>query len=103
MTDKSTLPAGYRQGFVTAISVFLTASLLYFRWVTFEPASGPWSRAGAVCAVLAGLSICFQLLALWRGLQPEDDQVSIYKVTLRWFGAGVVLLVVSFVVNVLAE
>jgi len=56
-----------------------------------------------VCAVLAGLSICFQLLALWRGLQPEDDQVSIYKVTLRWFGAGIVLLVVSFVVNVLAE
>jgi hypothetical protein len=43
------------------------------------------------------------MLALWRGLQPEDEQVSIYKVTLRWFGAGVVLLVVSFVVNVLAE
>jgi len=34
------LPSGYRQGFIPAITVLLTASLLYFRFVVFEPASG---------------------------------------------------------------
>jgi hypothetical protein len=92
MIDVPKIPAGYRQGFITAITVLLTASLLYFRFVAFEPASGPWTRLGAVCALLAGISICLQLLTLWRALQPEDEQVSVYKVTLRWFGAGVVLL-----------
>ena len=26
-----------------------------------------------------------QLYALWRSLQPEDDDEPVYRVTLRWF------------------
>jgi 4-amino-4-deoxy-L-arabinose transferase-like glycosyltransferase len=95
MTDKSKLANGYRQGVITAITVLLTASFLYFRFIAFDPDSGDWTFWGAVCAILAGISICIQLLALWRALQPEDEQVSIYRVTLRWLAAGVLLLVGS--------
>jgi 4-amino-4-deoxy-L-arabinose transferase-like glycosyltransferase len=102
MTDKSKLANGYRQGVITAITVLLTASFLYFRFIAFDPDSGDWTFWGAVCAILAGISICIQLLALWRALQPEDEQVSIYRVTLRWLAAGVLLLVGSYVANIVA-
>jgi hypothetical protein len=97
------LPSGYRQGFITAITVLLTASLLYFRFVVFEPASGDWTKLGAVTAVLAGISICIQLVTLWRALQPEDEEISVYKITLRWFRVGIVILVGSFVANVVGS
>jgi len=102
MTDESRLPPGYRQGLITAITVLLTASFLYFRFVVFDPASGDWTFWGTVCASLAGISICIQLLTLWRALQPEDEQVSIYRITVRWLAAGVLLLVGSFVANIVA-
>ena len=35
------LPAGYRQAVVTGITVPLTFSLVYFRFIVFELDSGP--------------------------------------------------------------
>ena len=96
------LPTGYRHGLITAVTVLLTASILYLRFATLEEASGDWSLWGAVSASILGLSICIQLLTLWRALPPEDEQVSIYKVTLRWLAAGVLLLVASFVAHIVA-
>jgi hypothetical protein len=101
VSDK--IPPGFRQGLITAITVFVTASLLYFRFVAFEPTSGPWTTLGVVCASLAGISICVQLFTLWRALQPDDEQVLVYKVTLRWFAAAVLLLVGSFVAYIVAS
>jgi len=54
--DEGTLPAGYRQGVITAITVVLTASILFFRFVVFEPASGPRTPWGVICAFVAGIS-----------------------------------------------
>ena len=103
MTDEPKLPPGYRQGFITAITVFVTTSLLYFRLVAFEPTSGPWTAWGLVCVSLAAISICIQLFTLWRALQPDDEQILVYKVTLRWFATAVLLLVGSFVAYVVAS
>jgi hypothetical protein len=103
VTDEPKIPTGYRQGFITAITVLLTASLLYFRFSAIESDSGPWTIWGAVSVFLLGVSICIQLFTLWRALQPDDEQTLVYNVTLRWFAAAVLLLVSSFVTNVVAS
>jgi hypothetical protein len=102
MADPLKVPTGYRQGFITAITVVITASVLFFRFTVFEPASGPWTRWGAVTAILAGLSILVQLIALWRALQPKDEEEAVYKVTLRWFACAIILLVLSLIANTVA-
>jgi uncharacterized protein len=99
----SDLPPGYRQGFITAITVTITASILFLRFVVFEPASGDWTRPGAVCAVLAGLSILMQFFTLWRALQPEDEKLRRYRRTLRFFAASVFVLIGSLVVDTYAS
>jgi len=100
--EEPKLANGYRQGFITAITVLVTASVLYFRFLTFEPGSGEWTPLGKVCVALVGLSILTQLWTLWRALQPEDEYVSIYKKTLLWFAAGVILVVLGFGAHVVA-
>ena len=97
------LKPGYRQAVTTAITVVLTGSLLFFRFVVFEPHSGPWTIWGRICAVLAGVSILLQLFVLWRALQPSDELVSVYRVTLRWFVLSVLLFVLSLVANPVEE
>jgi hypothetical protein len=103
MADEVQLPAGYRQGFITAITVVLTASLLFFRFAVFEPSSGPWTKWGACSAILGGVSILMQLFVLWRALQPEDERIAIYKVTLRRFSFAVLFLVCSLAANTVAN
>src|ERR1700722_17382633 len=98
----SDLPPGYRQGFITAITVTITASILFLRFVVFEPASGDWTRPGALCAVLAGLSILMQFSTLWRALQPEDEKFLRYRRPLR-FLASVFVLIGSLVVDTYAS
>jgi hypothetical protein len=103
MADEQPLPQGYRQGLITSITVVLTASLLFFRFVVFEPSSGPWTKWGVTCAFLAGISILMQLFALWRALQPIDEQIPIYKVTLRWFASAIILLICSLAADTVAS
>ena len=103
MADEQQLPAGYRQGLITSITVVLTASLLFFRFVVFEPSSGPWTRWGVACAIFAGLSLLAQLFTLWRALQPIDEQIAVYKVTLRWFASAVFLLMCSLAADTVAS
>ena len=103
MTDEPRLPIGYRQGLITSITVVLTASLLFFRFVVFESASGTWTKWGVGCAVLSAIATLLQLFTLWRALQPEDEQIAVYNVTLRWFASGVVLLLASFAANAVAN
>ncbi len=88
--EARSLPAGYRQGVITAITVMLGFSLYFLRFWNFE-APGTWSALSVFAASLIVLSVSAQLVALWRSLQVADDAEPIYQVTLRWFLAGVVL------------
>lgn len=90
------LPIGYRQGIITAITVLLGFSLVFLRFWGFE-LPGAWTVSAVVAAVLAGLAVVFQMIALWRSLQLKDDDVREYEKTLRWFLASAVLLLLSLV------
>lgn len=102
-TEEPKIPTGYRQGFITAITVLLTASLLYFRFSAFETGSGDWTSLGVVSVFLLGISIGMQLYTLWRALQPDDERKRVYKITLRWFASAVLLLVGSFATHLVAS
>lgn len=89
---KVPLPAGYRQGVISAITVLLGFSLLFLRYWNFE-AEGGWSVASILATLLLALAILLQLLALWRSLLPRDDDEPVYQVTLRWFLASIIALI----------
>ena len=88
------LPAGYRQAIVSAITVLLGFSLLFLRFFNFE-LSGPWSFMSGCTALLLTLAIILQMVALWRSLRVKDDDEAEYGITLRWFLASVILLLLS--------
>jgi uncharacterized membrane protein len=91
---RAPLPAGYRQGVISAITVLLGFSLLFLRYWSFE-APGEWSLAAIVSTVLLAIAIVLEFVALWRSLQIEDDDPYEYRKTLRWFLASIALLFVS--------
>jgi hypothetical protein len=88
------LPNGYRQGIITAITVLLGFSLLFMRFWSFE-APGRWTVPAIVAALLLGVSIVLQFVALWRALQVADDDEAEYRKTLRWFLSSAVFLLLS--------
>jgi hypothetical protein len=95
------LPQGYRQGLVTAITVFLGFSLSFIRFWNFETA-GEWTRTGAAAAVVVAAGIVVQLVALLRSLGLEDDEPAHYTVTVRCFFAGIVVVVVGVLIATIA-
>jgi hypothetical protein len=88
------LPAGYRQGIITAITVLLGFSLLFVRYLDFE-LPGAWSISSTIAAIFMAVAITLQIVALWRSLQIEDDDVIEYKKTLRWFLVSTIVLLVG--------
>ena len=94
--ERRPLPNGYRPGIITAITVLLGFSLLFLRFWGFE-APGQWTFAGVLAAVLLGLAIVLQFVALWRALQIADDEEAEYRKTLRWFLVSAIVLFVSLV------
>ena len=97
---RAPLPAGYRQGIISAITVLLGFSLLFVRYWNFE-APGEWSPASFIAAMLLALAVILELVALWRSLRPEDDDEPEYRITLRWFVAGIFVLLVSLLLAAL--
>lgn len=93
----ATLPVGYRQGIITAITVVIGFTLLFLRYWEFE-LPGPWTHASIVAAILLILSILVQFVALWRSLLLEDDKVTEYNKTLRWFFFAVITLLISLAI-----
>ena len=91
---RKSLPVGYRQGIISAITVLVGFSLLFLRYWSFE-APGEWSVASTLAALLLGLAILLELVALWRSLRLEDDDEGEYRKTLRWFVASVGMLLAS--------
>jgi hypothetical protein len=69
----SEVPDGYRQGFITAATVFLGFSLAFLRFWTLE-APGEWSADAFVAAGVLGVSILFQLITLFRALDVRDHE-----------------------------
>ena len=96
-----TLPAGYRQGVISAITVVISFSLLFMRYWGFE-ASGHVTRASVAAGILLQVAILIEFYTLWRSLQVKDDDEFEYRMTLRWFMASVAVLLASITVASLA-
>ena len=96
------LPAGYRQGIVSAITVVIGFTLLFMRYWGLE-ASGHVTGASIAAGVLLTAASLLEFYTLWRSLQLEDDQASEYRKTLRWLVASVAMLLVSIVVASLTK
>jgi len=95
------LPAGYRPAIVTAITVVLGFSLLFLRYWNFE-LPGAWSPASVIAAILMALAIVCEIVSLWRSLQVKDDDEHEYAITLRWFLAACILLLLSLLLSTMS-
>jgi hypothetical protein len=99
--QRTSLPMGYRQGVISAITVVLGFSLLFLRFWGFE-LEGEWDAMSIVSAFLMGISILGQLVTLWRSLQIEDDEPAEYRKTLRWFAGSTILLLLGLALSAVA-
>ena len=90
------LPAGYRQGIITAITVLLGFSLAFFRYWGLE-APGQWTTRSVVSSGLVLAAVVLQLIALFRSLRIEDDDVIEYRKTVTWFIGSAAALVLGLV------
>src|SRR5579875_1622942 len=78
-------PDGYRAGIITAISVLVGFSLAFLRYWGFE-APGSWSWHFVLSPAL-----------MLRSMLVEDHESPHYRVTVRWFVWGVVVMVAGLV------
>jgi hypothetical protein len=90
------LPQGYRQGIITAITVLLGFSLTFFRFWGFE-ASGTWTVRSLISTGTLGVAVVLQIMALFRSLRLEDDDAKEYRKTVLWFIASAVVLLLGLV------
>lgn len=88
------LPAGYRQGVITAVTVFIGFSLAFLRYWAFE-APGDWTARSFATLVVMLLPILAQIYTLYRALLIEDDHEATYRVTVRWFLWSVIAMLVA--------
>ncbi|AJG22090.1 hypothetical protein [Cupriavidus basilensis] len=88
------VPAGYRQGIITAITVLLGFSLAFWRFWGFE-SPGHWSVQALFAAISLVAAVCLQIIALFRSLRVEDDLVPEYRKTVRWFIASAIALLIG--------
>jgi 4-amino-4-deoxy-L-arabinose transferase-like glycosyltransferase len=95
------LPPGYREGFLTAITVLLGFSLAFVRFWGFE-IPGPWTVFDVLSALIVGIGTAIQLFALFRSLKLADDRPAHYRVTVRYFLAGVLLVLVGIFVAIVS-
>ena len=89
-----TVPSGFRQGIITAITVLLGFSLAFWRFWGFE-SPGYWSRGSLAAAACLILAVALQILALFRALRVEDDSIAEYRKTVRWFIASAIALLIG--------
>lgn len=89
------LPAGYRQGIITAITVLPGFSLTFFRFWGFE-APGQWTRAlGRLYCRRARGRAAATGSAVPLALRLEDDNAIEYRKTVVWFIASAIALVLG--------
>lgn len=88
------LPAGYREGIITAITVIIGFSLSFVRYWAFE-APGDWTARSIFALVALLIPIAAEIYTLYRALLVEDDDEATYKVTVKWFIGSVCGMLVS--------
>jgi len=88
------LPAGYREGIITAITVIIGFSLAFVRYWAFE-APGDWTARSIFALVALLIPIAAEIYTLYRALLVEDDDEATYKVTVKWFIGSVCGMLVS--------
>lgn len=93
------VPPGYRQGIITAITVLLGFSLAFWRFWGFE-SPGRWTPRSVLAALPLIAAVTLQIFALFRSLRVEDDEVSEYRKTVRWFLASAVALLVGLLIAI---
>ena len=94
--DRRPLPNGYRQGIVSAITIFIGFSLAFLRFWAFE-APGEWTPRSILAAMILGIPIALEIYALFRSLRVADDDEDEYAKTMRWFVASVITMFVAIV------
>ncbi len=92
------LPAGYRQGIVTAITVFIGFSLAFLRFWAFE-APGDWTPRAVMATVALCIPIAMEIYALFRALRVADDDETEYARTMHWFIASIVVMLVAVFIS----
>lgn len=88
------VPSGYRQGIITAITLFLGFSLAFLRFWVFE-APGQWSVRALIATVALLIAIVIEIYALFRALRLVDDERHEYEKTVTWFLASAVVLLLG--------
>jgi len=96
------LPPGYREGVLTAITVFIAFSLGFLKYYSLET-PGRWTWLGIVAVVPMALGLLLQLIALFRALDVRDDAEDRYRQTIRYFLWGVVAIIVGVVVSIVID
>ena len=91
---RESLPPGYRQGIITAITVLLGFSLALFRFWGFE-AAGHWTSGAIIAAGAMLIAVLMQIVALVRSLRLEDDDPREYRTTVAWFTTSAVVMLVG--------
>ncbi len=94
------VPPGYRQGVITAITVLLGFSLTFWRFWGFE-SPGRWTPRSILAALPLVVAVCLQIVALFRSLRIEDDEVPEYRKTVRWFIASAVALLLGLLIAII--
>ena len=94
------VPGAYRQGLVTAITVFLAFSLAFLQYWGFE-ASGGWRATSIASTAIIAAGAILQLIALFRSLDLRDEDESRYRTTVRVFRWGVITVILGIVLSAL--
>ena len=98
MPDEPQMSPISRSALVTAIGILLGFTLAFFeRW---NSAPGEWERHHIL--PLAGLILggALMVISLYRALVPHDQSVRRYENTVRLFVAGIILVLVGFILAI---
>jgi hypothetical protein len=93
------LPQGYHESLVTAITVLLGFSLYFVRYWGLEN-PGDWSRSGAFTLSVAVIGVVIELVALFRSLDVRNDEPLAYRRTVRIFFVGVMTFIVGVLLSI---
>jgi len=69
------LPPGYREGLLTAITVFVAFTLAFLKYWSLET-PGRWTWLGILSVAPLALGLALQLVALFRSLDLRDDEAA---------------------------
>ena len=96
------LPPGYREGLLTAITVFIAFTLAFLKYWSLET-PGRWTWLGVLSLTPLVVGLVLQLVALFRSLDLRDDVEAHYRGTVGYFRWGVVAVLAGVVISILLE